>query len=211
MKSTFREWTLTKINKAFGFKEVFQSKLADEWLGYECELSDYEKQYLTQLQDNFLLGGDDWNEVELENKMISPLIVFSKIDNVEYAYFLERELSASIGDYDLSGLVDGMIASGYREPDKPYFCLNEYKRESDPNGDPKGQVLIAMLVAQKLNDNGKPLFGCFIIGRQWRFIVLEGNEYFISRGYSVDDEEIFKIFCILKSLKLQIEKLKIAA
>ena len=41
-----------------------------------------------------------------------------------------------------------MIATGFRSPKKPYFCLNEYKRGTDPDDDPKGQALIAMLVAQ---------------------------------------------------------------
>ena len=172
------------------------------------EINDFERQYLLQLQETLALGGDDWNEPELENKFISPLIVFARFDNVRYAYFLERDLALTIGDYELSGRVDGMIASGYREPEKPYFCMSEYKRESDPTGDPKGQALIAMLVARELNDNNeKPIYGLYIVGRQWRFMVLDKNEYAISKGFLADDTDIFDIYRILKGLGHLIDKL----
>ncbi len=207
IQSDFREWTLDKIDEAFGLTQVFQMDLLDEWTAYTHEITDFERLYIHKLQSHFLLGGDDWNEVELENKFISPLIVFSEIANIRYSYFLERELSLQIGDYQLVGKVDGMIATGFRNPKKPYFCLNEYKRGTDPNGDPKGQVLIAMLVAQHLNDNKKPIFGCFIIGKLWQFMVLQGNQYAISQGYTCDNHDIFDIYRLLKGLDYQIKKL----
>ena len=79
-----------------------------------------------------VLGGDDWNEVELKNKFISPLIVFSGIDNKKFAYFLERELSATIQDYELFGKVDGMIASGFRSPKKTLFLLTRIQKANRP-------------------------------------------------------------------------------
>ena len=165
-----------------------------------------ERTFVTKLQRHFSFGGDDWNEVELENKFISPMIVLSETADEKCSYFLERELSTTIDEYDLSGKVDGMIATGFRSPKKPYFCLNEYKRGTDPDGDPKGQALIAMLVAQRLNDNQAPIFGCFVIGRIWQFMILEGNQYTISRDFSCVDNEVFDIFRILKGLRFQIEK-----
>jgi hypothetical protein len=110
-----------------------------------------------------------------------------------------------IDDYELSGKVDGMIATGFRNPKKPYFCMNEYKRATDPNGDPKGQALIAMLVAQKLNENKQPIFGCFIVGRHWCFMALVDKQYAISNSFACDDDEIYDIYRILRSLRLQIE------
>ena len=133
MKSNFREWTLDKIEAAFGLNQVWEMPLLKQWLSFEYEITPYEEKYLLQTQELFnKLGGDDWNEVELENKFISPVITFSGIDNRSFAYFLERELSTSIGDYELVGKVDGMIATGFRSPRMPYFCLSEYKRGTDP-------------------------------------------------------------------------------
>ena len=206
MRSTFKEWNLDKIEEAFGLKQVWQSEILDELINHPYQLDEMERTFVTKLQRHFSFGGDDWNEVELKNKFISPMIVLSEIADEKCSYFLERELSTTIDEYELSGKVDGMIATGFRSPKKPYFCLNEYKRGTDPDGDPKGQALIAMLVAQRLNDNQAPMFGCFVIGRIWQFMILEGNQYTISRDFSCVDNEVFDIFRILKGLRFQIEK-----
>lgn len=148
-KSNFRDWTLEKLEETFGLQQQFQHDLLDRLFAYEYTPTDAEKTYLNLLRENYLRnGGEDWNEVELENKFIGPLIVLSQIDNRRFSYFLERDLIATKGAYALSGKVDGMIASGFRSPKKPFFCLHEYKRESDPKGDPKGQALVAMLAAR---------------------------------------------------------------
>ena len=206
MRSNFKEWNLDKIEEAFGLKQVWQSEILDELINHPYQLDEMERNFVTKLQRHFSFGGDDWNEVELENKFISPMIVLSEIADEKCSYFLERELSTTIDEYELLGKVDGMIATGFRSPKKPYFCLNEYKRDTDPDGDPKGQALIAMLVAQRLNDNQAPIFGCFVIGRIWQFMILEGNQYTISRDFSCVDNEVFDIFRILKGLRFQIEK-----
>jgi hypothetical protein len=208
IKSNLRDWTLDSIEQTFGLVQVRSLPILDELLAHKHEADAYEQRYLGSLREDYLmLGGDDWNEVELENKLISPLIVFSGISNQKYSYFLERELSDSINEYEISGRVDGMIATGFRNPRKPYFCLSEYKRGTDPNGDPKGQALIAMLIAQHQNDNAKPIFGSYIIGRNWCFMALVEKEYAISTDFSCVDDEIFDIFRIMKSLRIQIEKL----
>jgi hypothetical protein len=205
MKSNFREWTLDKIDDAFGLDQVRRLPILDELLAFPYQLDDYEHRYLNQLRETYFLGGDDWNEAELENKIISPLFVFAQIDNKKFAYFLERELSITIDEHELSGKVDGMIATGFRNPKKPYFCMNEYKRATDPNGDPKGQALIAMLVAQRLNDSRQPILGCFIVGRHWCFMALVGKEYAISNSLACDDDEIYDIYRVLKSLRHKVE------
>ncbi len=207
-KSNFKDWTLDKIEDTFSLKQVRKLPVLEELLAFEYQADDYETRYLLHLSEQYVaLGGDDWNEVELENKFISPLIVFSDIANEKYSYFLERDLSATIGEYELLGRVDGMIATGFRNPKLPYFCLSEYKRQTDPNGDPRGQALIAMLVAQRLNENQKPIFGSYIIGRDWYFMALVNNDYAISKDFSCVANEIFDIYRILKGLKVQIEKL----
>lgn len=212
-KSNFREWTLDKIEETFGLQQVRRLPILEELLAHEYQADAYETRYLSNLSEKYLtLGGDNWNEVELENKFISPLIVFSDIANQKYSYFLERELSITLGEYELSGRVDGMIATGFRNPKIPYFCLSEYKCQIDPtmdiaNGDPTGQALIAMLVAQKINNNQKPIFGSYIIGRDWYFMALVDNEYAISKDYSCVADEVFDIYRILKGLRVQIEKL----
>ena len=207
-KSNFRDWKLEDVERTFDLVQVTELPVLQDLISYQYHQNIHEEYNLKMLQNNYIEhGGDDWNEIELENKIISPVIVASGIDNKKFAYFLERELTTIIDDYDLSGKVDGMIATGFRSPHSPYFCLNEYKRGTDPYGDPRGQALIAMLVAQKLNDNQKPIYGSYIIGRNWYFMALVGKEYAISEDYSCVNDELFDIFRILKSLRVQIEKL----
>jgi hypothetical protein len=209
MQSNFRDWTLDKIDDAFGLRQVYEMDTLAQLITPSYELNDFEKQYINTLQEHFKYGGDDWNEVELENKFISPMIVLAFKPNDRYAYFLERDLAVKIDDYELSGRVDGLIATGFRNPKKPYFCLNEYKKGTDPNGDPKGQALIAMLAVQQLNQNDSPIYGCYVIGRDWYFMVLENKQYSISRDYSCVTQEVFEIFKILKNLNARIEVLAV--
>ena len=119
IKSNFREWTLDTVDEAFQLKQVRTLPILDELLAYQYEFDEIEKTVLLRYQDDFTtLGGDDWNEVELKNKIISPIIVLSGIQNKEFSYFLERSLAATINDYELSGYVDGMFATGFRNPKK---------------------------------------------------------------------------------------------
>ena len=205
-KSNFRDWTLTKADTAFGVRQVAKLATLTDWLEVDKEVSDYERHYLIDLQDSFTMGIGALNEAELASRVISPIFVFAKLNTYDYSYFLERSFSETLNNQELTGRVDGMVASGFRDPQKPFFCLSEYKREKDPDGDPAGQVLIAMLVAQHQNSDGLPIYGCYVIGRLWVFVVLQGKEYAFSNGFSVDNGGIYLIFNILKGLKMIIEK-----
>ena len=118
-KSNFREWTLDSIEETFGLLQVRFLPILEELLAHKHEADAYEKRYITELREQYItLGGDDWNEIELENKFISPLIVFSGIANPKYSYFLERELALTIQDFELSGKVIAFTVSiGYLPTD----------------------------------------------------------------------------------------------
>ena len=208
IKADFREWTFNKIDDAFGTTQVHDHPLLNKLQTYPYEITSIEHEYLDYLREIYHLhGGDDWNEVELKNKISSPLFLLSKMDNKAFSYFLERDLAATIGDYDLAGRVDGMIATGFRSPEKPFFCMHEYKRESDPTGNPKGQALIEMIVAQHINDNTKPIYGLYIVGSKWRFMVLTGKEYALGEPFLADTDAIFDIFRCVKGLRFEIGEL----
>ena len=199
--ATFKEWDLDSLDEAFGLNQILKSELLSQWENNNQEITEFEKQILLDLQEPLIWGGRAWNEFELENKFISPVIMTAKIDNRKIGYFLERPLSGIVGDYQLSGIVDGIIASGVRNPHTPYFCLHEYKRNIENQGSPDGQVLVAMLVAREINNNKLPIYGLYVIGFVWNFIVLQSNHYCISKSYCADGDDIFKIFKMLKSLK----------
>jgi hypothetical protein len=59
-----------------------------------------------------------------------------------------------------------------------------------------------LLIGQAKNQNGKPLYGAEVIGSNWRFVVMEGKEYCISKAYDCTDEpELRQIIAILRKFK----------
>lgn len=189
------------LDKAFGLKQIWTCDLMQRWQNHPVEVHDNDRENILVLQSSLIRGGRAWNETELENKFISPMIMAARIDDEQIGYFLERPLKGIVGEYELSGIVDGMIATGFREPDIPYFCIHEYKKSIENQGSPDAQVLVAMLVAREQNPNPKHMYGMFVVGFTWNFIVLNGKEYCISNDYKSDDEEVFDIFKMLKAVK----------
>ena len=104
---------------------------------------------------------------------IGPMLSLVDFTGENFNAYANRSIKATIGDIELNGIPDGMIAKGRREPEIPYFCFQEYKKEIDPNGHPAAQALGAMLVGQRLNENKSPIYGCYVIGKFWTFMILE--------------------------------------
>jgi hypothetical protein len=205
-KYYLRQCSLTQLDNDFGLRQVFANAILDQWLTAEITLSAYEKDVLQHLRHLLLINTPGWNEQELALHFIGPLLsIVQFTEPYRFNLFAERRISAIISglesEIELSGEPDGMIATGYREPKVPLFAFTEYKRQIDPEGDPAGQTLAAMLVGQALNGDHAPLYGAYVVGSDWRFMVLENKHYTISRDYSALSDEIFDILRILKALK----------
>ncbi|MCB0060999.1 MAG: hypothetical protein KDE19_02745 [Caldilineaceae bacterium] len=205
-KFYFRQCTATLLDRTFGLRQTFVSDILDDWLNAEQTVSEAEKATLTTYQELLVLNETIWNEQELALLCIGP--IFATVHLTEpyrYNLFAGRRISAPLstdsGEIGLSGEPDGIIATGFREPEVPFFAFTEYKRQLDPEGEPTGQTLAAMLVAQALNKNQQPVYGAYVVGSDWRFMVLTDKQYTISRDYSALSDEIFDILRILKGLK----------
>ena len=46
-----------------------------------------------------------------------------------------------------------------------------------------------------------PIYGVGVMGKLWHFLVLQGQDYCVSKSFATDDEEIFEVVKILKALK----------
>jgi hypothetical protein len=216
-KWNFRDCTIVQLRKVFNLKRLNSNNSLQKWLESEYILSDLNKAMLEFYQSILLDNVDSWNEQELALNFIGPIISMVEFGKEKYFNsFAKRSFSAIIGDIELFGKVDGVIASGKEEPEAPYFCLQEYtsttlslsasERETDTDINPAAQALAAMLVAQKMNENGKPVYGAYIRGRNWFFMTLEGNNFSISQQYDACKNEIFDIFRILNGLRIMLEK-----
>jgi hypothetical protein len=202
--STFNEATLSRLEKRFGLQEIQEHQLLTNWLTSEAIITDEERKELLKLQKKHSNYIYSYNESELTTKVITPIINLVDFET-EYSWsFLQRELSAVIDGELLNGKPDLMIAKGTKDPEMPYFCLHEYKRAFDNSGDPAGQCLAAMLVAQELNHAQRMIYGAFVVGADWFFMILKDKTYSVSSVYVVTKLEIFDIFRILKAMKNQI-------
>ena len=215
IEKPFTDCTIVFLEKTFGLRQVPELDDMKAWIeaSKSMEINSIELSVIPIFQKLLTTNAVSWHEQDLSLHFIGP--IFSLVGFTEpyrYNLFAERRISASLTSVKgeeiyLFGRPDEMIASGFREPESPFFCFQEFKRETDPNGDPVAQNLAAMLVAQAIHENTQPIYGCYILGRDWYFMVLVGQRYCISRGYDASTEHVFDLFRLLKTLKLFVDKL----
>jgi hypothetical protein len=205
-KLNFSDCTLARMEKTFRLIFLEKMQILDIWINSNFELSDFDKESVRRLCYTLQKNVAHWNETDLSLHFIGPM--FSLVDFTEryrFNLFAQRSIFADINGITLGGRTDEIIASGYREPEIPFFAFNEYKKETNPDGDPGGQVLAAMLVGQQQNqseNNNFPVYGCYIIGRNWFFVVLEGGKYAVSKPFvSTEYDDALQILRILLQLK----------
>ncbi len=201
MKS-FGAWDTQDLHLAFGIQDVEMLPQLSEWLNYSFEIETSQLVELESLRKELFALNEDWNEDELKMQFIAPLlhlIHYGKKDN--YNTFFQRSLSATIEDIEIGGIVDMAIAKGWKKPIKPYFFLHEYKQEQGGKSDARAQLLAAMLTAQALNQDDKPIFGVYLVGSSWRFTVLYAKEYAVHRLDATKKEDLLQIFCMLQWIK----------
>ena len=203
----FSKWTIAEVEEQFNLNFCKEHKLLNQWLKNTVEFSSAEENLLQELRNTLTDHVWDWNEGELKGKFIFPLLMAVNFDNENYQSFIEREIAVEMENDRLSGTVDFFVATGRRYPKHPYFFIHEFKKEHDSSGDPFGQLLVTMVAAQKLNNDGKPVYGCYVMGRLWFFVVLEGQDYAASLAYDATKDEIKEIFVFLKKMKQIIAEL----
>lgn len=99
------------------------------------EITPKEETALADLKYLLKMNVLHWNEQELALHFIGPIFNFAHLTSVKYNLFAERFIVATVNGIELSGRPDGLLASGYREPEVPYFCFQKYKKERDPEGE----------------------------------------------------------------------------
>jgi len=203
---TFEQWHAWDVTQKLGIAYTEPTPTFREWINVSPSLPKGMEDHVTYLRNQLFKHHNSWNETELLARFIVPFLDTVRWEGDNFNLFNERPLRATVKGYPVSGVVDGMVASGYYEPYQPYFFLQEYKRLQKGEPDPLGQVLVAMLVARELNQSNDPVYGCYVIGKYWSFLVLEGESYCLSQGYDVTDEtEIQIVWAILNQTKKYVE------
>jgi hypothetical protein len=144
-------------------------------------------------------------------RFVAPLISFlaqlDSNDSKHYESFYDTTISANVEGTFLQTETDFMLASGMGDmPETPYFHFQEYKRSKKSPPEPMAQLLVAFLIAQEKNKNGKPIYGLTIVGRDWHFVVMEGKKYAVSRTFdATQKEDLLKIIAVLRKFKVILE------
>ncbi len=202
---SFKYWLTQQLHEQFGLARLPVSPLLDAWLTTTEPITEAEQTRLERLRIDLLANADYWNEEELKVKFIGQLLDLVQLEGPTFRTFYDRPLSATLNGTRLYGTVDMVVATGFQIPTEPFFCIHEYKQEGRREGDPKGQLLAAMLVAQTLNTAPHPVYGCYVLGRNWFFVVLTGTEYAISDAYVATQSDLLAIFQVLRFIRRQIE------
>jgi len=204
----FKDCSRLILERKLGLEQIDTIDILEEWIekSKDYKIDDIENQLLIRFRELLKYRVDDWNEQELIEHFIAPVFSLVSFNTKKYGMFSWRTMTATIEDITLTGKPDAVVAKGRREPEIPYFCFQEYKKEEETTGDAKGQCLAAMLVAQELNNNNLPVWGVVVKGKMWDFMVLRGRQYSISKSYNSTDEELFEIVKLLKHLKTIIDE-----
>jgi len=205
-ESNFTQWTKQKLEHAFGIQRVSENNELTNWLNGTVEITKSEKETLMTLAKRSAPYLEDWNEIELITKFIAPVTNLVDFDTDKFKLFAGRKISATLNGTKLNGIVDAIVATGTQDPEKPFFCLHEYKRSARAIADPAGQLLSEMLAIQTLNNDNQPVYGVYVLASNWFFVVLDKKKYAISPFYNALSEQILDIFKSLKYLKVIIEK-----
>ncbi len=200
------KYDVDNLAEAFGIEPVDECQLLTDWLSATATLSVHECETIETLRQKLVKAGSNWNEEELKIQFIGVLLFIANIDeDKKIKTFFERSLSATVQDIPLSVIADCVIASPKGlggSPRSPYFFLQEYKKSKGDKQDPEGQMLTAMIISQELNQDKQPLYGCWIVGSNWHFTVLNGVEYCVSRQFDATREpDLLQIVFILRKLK----------
>jgi hypothetical protein len=198
-----------EVIERFNIEKQLECKILDNWLDVSGTLTEMEHYMLDTVRQDIIVSGRDWNEEELKMNFVAIVFFVARL-NVpkKVQVFYERRLNGEVEGIAISVKVNGMLATptNANRPKNPYFFLQEFKRSLGDDHDPEGQMLAAMILAQELNKDGKPLYGCWLQGKVWNFTTLIGKNYCVSRLYdasSSNDSE--QIVMILRKLKTLIE------
>jgi hypothetical protein len=204
MTKSFETWEYEEVENTFGMKRVFELPALTEWLNSsKNDIDETMKHFLMGIQKRLIVNADAWNEDEFKMFFIAPLLSQMPLEIDDFKPFTQRTISAKFPELDLevSGKVEFVIARGKQRPKQPYFFLHEYKQERRRENDPLGQLLISMVAARQNNEKKTPLFGCYVVGRDWFFVVLEEQTYSVSLACdATKNHELYQIVAMLSAM-----------
>ena len=197
--------SLKDLREIVDIKPKLNASKFDDWFSYKYKISEDEQKFLEELIKCNILYLPKYNETKLLVKFIAPLLNRVNFIKDDIRDWYENFLSGEVNGHKFNGKTDFMVAKGIFEPEKPYFFIQEFK-QSLPTSNPEFQLLAEMLVAIEINKKNI-IHGCFIIGKNWDFVVLEklengDYEYFVSKSFNcLETDDLQQIYINLQAAK----------
>jgi hypothetical protein len=211
---SFERWEREELELTFGLQQVKDHSILTDWLTAKEAITEEEIAKIEPLRIDLESEISFWNEEEVKIFFINDLIKLINFKRLNsYKVFAQRTISANVkdlknNDLELRGRIGIVVATGRQKPRQPFFFIHEYKpiRSSAAN-DPEGQLLVAMVATQALNDTPRPIYGLYVQGKFWNFVILSGKEYSISASYDATKvQDLHQIVRILKRCKFYIDR-----
>jgi hypothetical protein len=206
-KEKVNHYDVNEVIDRFEIDKIFDCTILKNWLDQSKGiLKPFQQEMLEEARIKLSYKWDEWQEEDLKINFISIVLFAAQLDEPKrISTYFERRLAGKVRDLPISVKVDCMLATPMKSgrPKSPYFFLQEFKRSKGDDHDPEGQMLAAMILSQELNADGKPIYGSWVQGASWRFTVLRGTEYCVSKVYdAIDPVQLSQIVFILRQLKV---------
>ena len=207
-----KEWREGEMILTFGLTKIIgtTTPLMSEWLQVGVPEFNAGETYIFEDTFKKAMNIATWSEEDLKMKYISPILTLAGLmEDNGFVSFFDKKLAAKVQGYPLVVKADFVVAKGLLDfMQRPFFHFQEYKPDKNPTGDPMAQLLEAFLIGQTLNNDEKPLYGCEVVGKNWRFITMEGSTYCVSKSFdSTERDELLYIIAVLRKFRLILNKL----
>jgi hypothetical protein len=202
---SFSNISFAELTKIVNLERNYNQNKFKEWFEADFEISETDLQFLEKLQKKQYPFLFSYSEEDLKVKFIAPILnqvdfVVNKIND-----FYSASLKATVNGVEFNGFTDYMVAIGVKEPEKPYFFIQEFKPNLGAK-DVEDQLFAELLAGIAINETNL-IRGAYIIGQNWRFVIMEkdANNYtaYISKQFdSLELDDLKQIYKNLQIVKL---------
>lgn len=212
-KESIKKYVYSKIrdkelDEIVTIDKKISHSIFDDWFNYTENHPNEE--FLHQLLLENMDFIRDYNEEDLKINFIAPILnkVNFKDIKKEIRTFYGESLTYETDRFILNGNCDFYVSKGLFKPRKPYFFIQEFKRNEDYSN-PRPQLLAELIAAMELN-KFQFMRGAFIVGSIWNFVILEKlgeykYRYFVSINFdSTKIDDLKRIYQNLLFVKMEI-------
>jgi hypothetical protein len=203
---SFSNISFAELRKIVPLRKAKNHDKFKSWFEADYEISLEDSNFLQKLIDKHYLILPSYSEEDLKMKFLSPILNLVDFAVEPINDFYEATLKAEVNGVELKGFPDYVVAMGIQEPEKPYFFLQEFK-PTEFDKSVEDQLFAELLAGIAINES-TILRGAYIIGQNWRFVIMEkdaNNNYtaYISKQFdSLELDDLKQIYKNLQIVKL---------